>query len=78
MAIQLFEHNQKICRVAEKMLKRRGKETVVYPNGTGKREITSKPVNAHPHAPFLQMSPGAIYKQQIQWTLASGKKSGDR
>ena len=35
------------------MLERRGKETVVYPNGTGKREITSNPVNAHPHAPFL-------------------------
>ena len=35
------------------MLERRGKETVVYPNGTGKRGITSKPVNAQPHAPFL-------------------------
>lgn len=53
MAIQLFEHKQKVCQAAEKMLERRGKETVVYPNGTGKREITSKPVNAHPNAPFM-------------------------
>ena len=53
MAIQLFEHNQKVCRVAEKMLERRGKGTVVYPNGTGKEGITFKPVNAQPHAPFL-------------------------
>ena len=53
MAIQLFEHKQKVCQAAEKMLGRCGKETVVYPNSTGKREITSKPVNAHPHAPFL-------------------------
>ena len=32
------------------MLERRGKETVVYPNGTGKRGITFKPVNAPPRS----------------------------
>lgn len=53
MAIQLFEHNQKVCQAAGQMLERCGKETVVYPNGTVKRGITFKPVNAHPHAPFL-------------------------
>lgn len=31
------------------MLERCGKETVVHPNGTGKRGITFKPVNAHSH-----------------------------
>lgn len=53
MAIQLFEHNQKVCQAVEKMLERCGKETVVCPNSTGKRRITFKPVNAHPNAPFM-------------------------
>ena len=67
VALRLFEHNEKACRAAVRMMEQYGKAAIVHPTGTGKRYIAFKLIEDNPEKVVIWLSPSEyIFKTQLE------------